>query len=51
MKKDILETQEFYDLMQAYRMMPITRQELVIKAYENVKKFIRKNYNERTGKT
>ena len=41
MIKDKLETQEFYDLMQTYRTMPITRQDLVIKAFEAVKSYIR----------
>ena len=40
-QNDWLENQEFYDLMQAYRIMPITEQELVVRAFEKVKQLIR----------
>lgn len=36
-----LESQEFYELMQAYRHAPILDQAAVIKAFENVKATIR----------
>ena len=38
---DILEEEEFYDLMQAYRHAPFMPQEYVIEAFENVKAWIR----------
>ena len=42
--KDKLESQEFYELMQAYRHVPLADQKSVVSAFENIKKFIRKNY-------
>ena len=44
MKKDInkiLDEQEFYELMQAYRHAPIERPILVIECFESVKQFIK----------
>ena len=38
---DMLETKEFYELMQAYRHAPHTNQEAVTEAFEAVKSFIR----------
>lgn len=38
---DILDEQEFYELMQAYRRVPIGGRSAVAKAYEDVKKYIR----------
>ena len=35
--KEFLGSQEFYDLMQAYRIAPITDQERVVKCFEDVK--------------
>lgn len=43
MTTDILEEQEFYDLMQRYRHAPVTNQTVVTEAYEAVKQFIRDN--------
>lgn len=40
--KDELESQEFYDLMQVYRHTPILYQKSTTKAFEDVKKYIRK---------
>jgi len=41
---DILNSEEFYNLMQAYRMADINNQENVINKFEAVKKWIRQNY-------
>jgi hypothetical protein len=38
---DPLESQEFFDLMQAYRHAPIVNQAAVVDAYDKVKRFIR----------
>ena len=35
--REFLESQEFYDLMQSYRIAPTTEQDRVIKAFDNVK--------------
>jgi hypothetical protein len=40
-RKAKIESQEFYELMQAYRHAPAHRQDLVIAAFEAVKAFIR----------
>ncbi len=40
-KKDELEKQTFFDLMQAYRTMPVSEQDWVIEAFDKVKDFIR----------
>ena len=40
---DVLEEQEFYELMQAYRLAPLVDQERVVYAFEEVKKYIRNN--------
>jgi len=39
-----LEDVEFFDLMQAYRMANMSDQETVVRRFENVKKWIRENY-------
>lgn len=39
-----LNWQGFYEVMQTYRHTPITEQHEVIKAFENVKEWIRQNY-------
>jgi hypothetical protein len=44
---DYLETQEFYDLMQNYRIAPMTDQERVIMRFEKVKQFIRSKSQEK----
>ena len=44
MKKDILDKVGFYDLMQNYRIANMDNQENVTKRFEEVKKFIRKNF-------
>jgi hypothetical protein len=51
-KEDVLESEEFYLLMQAYRHMPVGLCKEVGKAYEDVKAFIRENFTpkERSGK-
>jgi hypothetical protein len=36
----LLDSEEFYNLMQTYRQAPMTDQVLVSTAYENVKKFL-----------
>jgi len=51
MNKDILEEQEFYDLMQNYRHAPFVRQLYVSECFENVKDFIREHfYNKNVGR-
>lgn len=47
-KLEKLETKTFYKLMQAYRHMPFEKQDLVTGAYEQVKKFIRRNFERKT---
>jgi hypothetical protein len=42
---DILNSEEFYNLMQAYRMADINNQENVINKFEAVKGWIRQNYD------
>lgn len=42
--KDILDEQEFDDLMHTYRIVPITHQPEVIRAFEEVKFFLRKAF-------
>jgi len=44
---DILDSEEFYELIQAYRHTPIHEQELTTMAFEAIKTFIRKRYPER----
>lgn len=39
---DALDSQEFYELMHAYRHAPLIDQRYVIKCFEDVKEFIRK---------
>lgn len=39
--RDVLDDQEFYDLMQTYRHAPMSSQDAVVEAYEAVKCFIR----------
>lgn len=41
--KDILDSQEFYEVMQQYRHCNMDNQEAVVKAFENVKTWIRDN--------
>ena len=41
MTADILDGEDFYNLMQIYRHSPLMPQEYVIKAFENVKTWIR----------
>lgn len=43
-ENDILEDQEFYELMQAYRHIPISEQKETVEAFEAVKNFIRKHF-------
>ena len=45
---DLLEKEEFYNLMQLYRHCPIMEQKETIKRFEDVKNFIRKNFRSRT---
>jgi hypothetical protein len=40
---DILDEQEFYELMQVYRHAPTVDQDAVVLAFESVKEFIRDN--------
>jgi hypothetical protein len=46
MKKDILESEQFYNLMQAYRHGNRTDQVKILKAFEEVKKFLRTHQTE-----
>ena len=46
MMDDPLEAQEFYELMQAYRLAPTVDQAAVIDAYEKVKEYIRTHFIE-----
>ena len=39
----LLDTQDFYELMQQYRTSPMTNQKLVVESFENVKQWIREN--------
>lgn len=39
-----LDWQDFYEIMQTYRHAPMTEQDKVVDAFENVKKWIRQNY-------
>ena len=39
-----LDSMEFYDLCQAYRNAPYTNQPEVVEAFENLKKYIMKNF-------
>jgi len=43
-KNDILDSQEFYEVMQQYRCAHMINQDKVVIAFENVKNWIRKNY-------
>ena len=43
MEKDILDSQDFYEVMQQYRHCNMDNQEQVVKAFENVKTWIRDN--------
>jgi hypothetical protein len=42
---DILNSEEFYNLMQAYRIANIDNQENVINRFEAVKNWLRQNYD------
>jgi len=44
--KDKFDKQEFYDLMQSYRHASVTHQNNVVKAFEEIKTFIRKDIEE-----
>lgn len=41
---DILETVDFVDIMQCYRIAQVSDQQKVIKCFEEVKSFIRQNF-------
>lgn len=43
MEKDILDSRDFYEVMQQYRHSNMDNQEQVVKAFENVKTWIRDN--------
>lgn len=45
-ESDVLDTQEFYELMQAYRHTPLTNQSATADAFEDVKRFLRKELGE-----
>ena len=47
MENDILDNDEFFELMQQYRHTRPTNQDLVIKRFEDVKEFIREHFTER----
>jgi len=47
---DILDGQEFYELMQAYRHAPTVDQDAVVVAFEAVKEFVRDNVDAIGGK-
>jgi len=47
MENDILDTEEFYELMQQYRHCRMANQDLVTERFEKVKTFIRNNFVER----
>lgn len=40
--ESLLDSKEFYDLMQIYRHMPVEKQDAVCKAYDDVKKYIQR---------
>ena len=50
-KKDNVECEEFYNLMQIYRHSPITKQEETVVAYENVKEYIERLLKRREMET
>lgn len=41
---DVLEDQEFFELMQAYRHVPLQNQKAVVETYEAVKEYIRTKF-------
>ncbi len=43
-KSDVLDSQEFYEIMQKYRHSPIGEQQSVVNSFEEVKQWIRNNY-------
>lgn len=48
---DPLESQEFYELMQAYRHTSLATQSMVYSRFEEVKDFIRSHYERRRSET
>lgn len=42
--KDILDSQDFYEVMQQYRHTNMENQEAVVNAFENVKTWLRENF-------
>ena len=42
---EVLDSQDFYEIMQRYRHSPITEQHNVIKAFNEVKQIIRDKYH------
>jgi|AntAceMinimDraft_8_1070364.scaffolds.fasta_scaffold116831_1 hypothetical protein len=47
---DILDSQDFYEVMQSYRHLDITEQHKVVETFENIKTWIRKNYEKVSSK-
>jgi hypothetical protein len=39
-----LDYQDFYEIMQTYRHTPMTEQDKLVNAFEDLKKWIRENY-------
>ena len=50
-KVEVLESMEYFDLMQQYRIAPQEDQQRVIKAFEDVKKYLVDNLTNETGYT
>jgi hypothetical protein len=46
MSKDKFDSQDFYDIMQHYRHIPLTLQSDLVKAFEDVKEFAREEVEE-----
>ena len=42
---EILDSKDFYEVMQSYRHSPMTEQHNVIKAFNEVKQWIKDNYH------
>lgn len=50
LQTDVFDDQNFFDLMQSYRIAPMERQDLVIRRYEKAKTYIREQLKETSAK-
>ena len=46
-EEDVLDSEEFFNLMQAYRHAQIYEQEKVMAAFDNVKSYVRNNFGKK----